>query len=142
MAQPKILIVDDSRTVRVRLQRTLSDAGYEVFLASDGAEAIQQVQVLQPDVIVLDIQMPDKDGYAVCQELKQMGHPWDELPVIFLTSLQSHALDLLGDEMGAYLRKPVQPDVLLKAVANLFAASGPNSSRVNAVSTEATARGQ
>jgi DNA-binding response OmpR family regulator len=76
-----------------------------------------------PQLLVLDIQMPDLDGYAVCEELKRWGEPWSVLPIVFLTSLQSHALSLLGNEMGAYLRKPVCPTELLHAVRR-FAGPG------------------
>ena len=112
----KILIVDDSRTVRVQLAKILSDAGFETFEASGGREALTSVGELRPNLMILDIQMPDMDGYGVCQELKQMGEPFERLPVVFLTSLESHALDLLGDAMGAYLQKPVVPDDLLSVV--------------------------
>lgn len=112
----KILVVDDSRTVRVQLARILSDAGYETIVASDGREALALVKEVEPKLMILDIQMPEMDGYAVCQELKTMPGPCSQLPVVFLTCLESRALDLLGDAMGAYLRKPVVRDDLLEAV--------------------------
>ena len=117
MSRPTILVVDDSSTVRVQLRRILTKAGYEVAVASSGLEGIDKARALRPQLVVLDIQMPDLDGYAVCQELKGTGDPWDKLPIVFLTSLQSHALSLLGSEMGAYLRKPVCPEELLRTVA-------------------------
>jgi DNA-binding response OmpR family regulator len=118
MGLPKILIIDDSSTVRVQLRRTLIRAGYGVALACNGSEGIEKARHERPQLVILDIQMPDLDGYAVCEELKRMGPLWAELPIIFLTSLESHALSLLGSEMGAYLRKPVRPDDLLAAVAS------------------------
>ena len=120
MSAPKILVVDDSRTVRVQLRRMLSDVGCEVILAADGEEGIERVVQEQPQLLILDIQMPGKDGYAVCQELQQRGPPWSDLPVIFLTVLESHALHLLGSKMGAYLRKPVQRDALLQSVSEFL----------------------
>ena len=120
MTRPRILVVDDSRTLRVQLCRTLSRAGYDVVLAADGPEALSKARESQPTLLILDIQMPDMDGYEVCQELKRMGAPWNELPIIFLTSIDSRALDLLGSEMGAYLRKPVGPDELLDTVARFI----------------------
>jgi DNA-binding response OmpR family regulator len=118
MPRSRILVVDDSHTLRVQLSRTLSRAGYDVRLAADGAEAMSKMREEPPDLLILDIQMPDMDGYGVCQELKRMGTPWNELPIIFLTSIESRALDLLGSAMGAYLRKPIGDAELLGTVAD------------------------
>jgi DNA-binding response OmpR family regulator len=118
MGLPRVLIVDDSSTVRVQLRRTLMRAGYEVVLAANGRAGLAEAQQQPPDLVILDIQMPDIDGYTVCQELKRMGSPLNTTPIIFLTSLESHALSLLGSEMGAYLKKPVRPDDLLAAVGS------------------------
>jgi DNA-binding response OmpR family regulator len=95
----------------------LSRAGYEVHVAEDGRDALSKARNVRPNVVILDIQMPEMDGYAVCQELKKMGGPWDRIPIIFLTSVESNALNLLGHAMGAYLRKPVRVDELLDSVA-------------------------
>jgi DNA-binding response OmpR family regulator len=116
MPRPSILVVDDSRTFRVQLCRTLTRAGYDVLLAADGAEALSKLRERAPALLILDIQMPDMDGYEVCQELKRMGGEWSRLPIVFLTTLDSRALDLLGNEMGAYLRKPVGDAELLDTV--------------------------
>jgi DNA-binding response OmpR family regulator len=121
MSRSSILVVDDSSTVRVRLRRILTNAGYDVALAENGRQGVRRVQELCPDLIILDIQMPDIDGYAVCEELQRSGEPWASLPVIFLTSLESHALTLLGSKMGAYLQKPIRPEDLLNAVKALLA---------------------
>lgn len=120
MSSPHILAVDDSSTVRLHLRRLLTAAGYRVSVATSGVEAISQVQQECPDLLILDIQMPGLDGYAVCQELKCLGPPWNALPIIFLTSLHSHALCLLGSEMGAYLRKPICADELLTTIARFL----------------------
>ena len=120
MMSPSIVAVDDSSTVRLQLRRLLTAAGYEVSVVSSGKEAISLLQSKCPDLLILDIQMPDVDGYTVCQELMRLGSPWDALPIIFLTSLESHALSLLGNEMGAYLRKPVCSDELLGTVARFL----------------------
>ena len=122
MAFGKLLVVDDSRTIRLQLQRVLTEAGYEVILASDGDEGLRRVTDDQPDLMILDIQMPGIDGYALCQSLNQMGKPWDELPIVFVTSLESHALDLLGGQMGGYLRKPVCRHALLATVSRTLGA--------------------
>lgn len=111
-----IVIADDSRTIRTQLRRTLMDAGYNVVEATDGVEAVQKICAENPVLAIVDINMPELDGYGVCQTIRDIGRPWNETPVIFLTSMQSHALEVLGREMGAYLKKPVDPDTVLKAV--------------------------
>lgn len=116
MTALKILVVDDSRTIRTLLQKLLCDAGYEVALAADGDEGLRLVAAERPDLLILDIQMPGMDGYTLCQSVKQMGQPWCSLPVIFVTSLESNALSLLGNQMGAYLKKPLCQEAVLEAV--------------------------
>jgi CheY-like chemotaxis protein len=117
----KILVVDDSGTVRCVLDRMLTLAGYSVVLAGDGVTALEKARRTNPDLVILDIQMPLMDGYAVCQRMKAIGPPWDRTPIIFLTSVESNALDLLGHAMGDYVRKPVDPTRLLSSVERLLA---------------------
>jgi CheY-like chemotaxis protein len=117
MCPPKILVVDDSHTVRTVIKRTLGPVGYDVVTAADGLESLEAVKRDCPQLAILDIRMPFLDGYGVCQELQKMGAPYSEIPIIFLTTLDSHALELLGDELGAYLQKPVRPQQLLETVA-------------------------
>jgi len=119
----KILVGDDSRTIRTQLKRMLSDVPCNVLLAADGQEGIRLAVEERPQLMILDIQMPGIDGYAVCQELQRRGSPWNHLPIIFLTSLKLHALRLLGTEMGAYLQKPVRRESLLTAVNGFLSKS-------------------
>ena len=120
MSVPKILVVDDSRTVRTVVQRELIEAGYEVITAADGLEAVEKAKTERPELAVLDICMPFMDGYAVCDELEKLGPPLNRLPIIFLTTLESHALELLGNKLGAYLHKPVCSEELLRAVQSVI----------------------
>ncbi len=119
MSPPKILVVDDSSTVRTIVTKALREAGYTVVTATDGAEAVERAREERPQLAILDIYMPFLDGYGVCQEFKNMGKPWSDLPIVFLTSVESHALELLGDKMGAYLHKPVCRDQLISTVAEI-----------------------
>ncbi len=111
-----ILLADDSSTVRTMLSRILKENGFHVVEAHDGRQAIELVKTCHPSLAILDIVMPDLDGYAVVEHLKEMGAPYDKLPILFLTCVESNALELLGDKYGAYLRKPVNVDELLKAI--------------------------
>ncbi len=122
MPASKILVVDDSSTVRKAVKRILITAGYEVTCACDGYEAIDRLDS-NPDLMVLDINMPGLDGYGVCEQLEATGiHP-QKLPIVFLTSNDSHALELLGKQYGAYLHKPVEPEKLLAVVDEQLSAN-------------------
>lgn len=112
----KILIADDSKTVRTVVAKILMDAGYEVLPASDGLTALELARNVRPDIAILDIVMPDMDGYAVCEKLKEMGSPWSEIPIVFLTSVKSQALEVLGSEFGGYMNKPVNSVQLLATI--------------------------
>jgi len=116
MQSRKILLADDSSTIRTMISRVLTSNGYNVITACDGDEAIQKVQEDDVDLAIIDIVMPGIDGYGVCQRLQEMGERFSNIPILFLTCVESKALELLGNEYGAYLRKPVKAEVLLKAI--------------------------
>jgi DNA-binding response OmpR family regulator len=121
MAPVRILVADDSVTIRTQLRRLLCEQGYEVQVAENGEEALRLIRDDCPQLLILDINMPGLDGYDVCAQLQQMGEPWNALPVVFLTSVDAHALDLLGEAMGAYLKKPATGDTLRSTVAKIIA---------------------
>lgn len=123
MQNLKIVIADDSRTIRIQLRRTLTAAGFEVVEAETGVEAIQRICQEKPFLAILDINMPEMDGYGVCQKLAELGPPWCDLPIVFLTSLESHALEVLGDQLGAYLKKPVDSALVLSTVRSFLPVS-------------------
>ena len=124
MYQPKVLVADDSRTIRALVRRTLSAAGFDVILASDGLEAVQFAKRDRPDLVILDIQMPEMDGYSACEKILALeDHPTD-LPIIFLTKDNATHLDTLGTELGAYLPKPVCEETLLETVQTLLTSHG------------------
>jgi CheY-like chemotaxis protein len=124
MSKPVILVADDSRTLRTLVRRILGEAGYAVALAADGREALELAFRERPDLVVLDIHMPGMDGYEACQELLGYGPPWNQTPIIFLTHAEGPHLSALGTELGAYLRKPVNPDLLIPTVRRLLDSSG------------------
>lgn len=116
MAKQTILVAEDSSTMRKLVCRTLYAAGYHVVPARDGVEALQLAGQDPPDLAVLDIEMPRRDGFAVCEELKRMGEPWNSIPIVFLTASRSHAVEMLGDQLGAYLPKPCSAEALIETV--------------------------
>ncbi|MGM0923630.1 MAG: response regulator YycF [Bacillota bacterium] len=116
--EKKILVVDDEKPIADILQFNLKKEGYEVFCAYDGNEALEMVEEIQPDLILLDIMLPNKDGMEVCREVRKKY----EIPIIMLTAKDSEIDKVLGLELGAddYVTKPFSTRELLARVkANL-----------------------
>jgi putative two-component system response regulator len=112
--RPNVLVVDDVPANRELLQGHLDDLGYDVREARDGVEALEAVDALEPDLILLDIDMPRLDGIAVCERLK--AHPTRRLiPIVILTASNDRNTRLRGIAAGAddYLSKPFDPKELL-----------------------------
>ena len=117
MAEPTVLVVDDDPVVRRLLQLAFETEGFTVHLASDGVEGLEQTHEVRPDVIVLDIMMPRKDGLAMTGELRADPATKD-IPVMLL-SAKANSLDVeLGLKAGAddYVTKPCEPyDLIARA---------------------------
>lgn len=116
--KPLILIVDDTpKNIQV-LGKTLHDIGYNVSIATSGKQALDSVKKEIPDLILLDIQMPEMDGFEVCKILKVKPETKD-IPVIFLTALTDSDKIVQGFEIGAvdYITKPFHTAELSKRVA-------------------------
>lgn len=114
-----VLVVDDQEIARVMLSETLRSFGYNVVLASNGQMALDRAIQNQPHAILLDVVMPDLDGFEVCRRLKQ--HPeTGSIPVLMVTALSDHASRLRGIEAGAddFLSKPIEPDEIRLRVRN------------------------
>ncbi len=108
-ALPHILIVDDTETNIDLLLEVLGD-GYELSVATNGKDALEVVDEQTPDLILLDIMMPDMDGYEVCRRLK--AEPaWARIPVIFITAMSEVQDEAKGFEVGGvdYITKPISP---------------------------------
>ena len=100
-----ILIVDDEPANVDMLSQELEEEGYALMTARDGAEALIKVQEQQPDLILLDVMMPNVDGFTVCRILKGSGKTV-LIPVIMLTALRSHQDRVRGIEAGATISFP------------------------------------
>jgi len=123
----KILIVDDDPDLVNAVTIILKSKKYEVAAAYDGNEGLAKAKTEKPDLIVLDVMMPQKDGYAVCKELKADG-TLSKIPVLLLTAVASHvATTRYTQQMGMeteaddYLDKPVEPEVLVARIETLLA---------------------
>ncbi|WP_368502941.1 response regulator YycF [Alkalihalophilus sp. As8PL] len=114
----RILVVDDEKPIADILKFNLEKEGFKVFCAYDGLEAIEQVKKEEPDLILLDIMLPHKDGMEVCREVRKTY----DVPIIMLTAKDSEIDKVLGLELGAddYVTKPFSTRELLARVkANL-----------------------
>jgi cyclic di-GMP phosphodiesterase len=113
----KVLMVDDNPTNLQVLQATLEGQGYRLLAARDGASALSVVAKATPDLILLDIMMPEMDGFEVCQRLKSDPATF-EIPVIFLSALGQTEDKVKGLELGAvdYITKPFQPEEVIARV--------------------------
>ncbi|MGI5246436.1 response regulator transcription factor [Dactylosporangium sp. CA-139066] len=103
--QPKVLVVDDEASIRALLSATLRLTGFEVRVATGGREALATAAEYGPDLVVLDVMMPDLDGFEVAQRLRTSGRP---VPVLFLTARDSVEDRISGLTVGAddYVAKP------------------------------------
>lgn len=117
----KILIADDEPDILEIIQYNLQQEGYEVAVAKNGNEAIEEAKRFNPDLIILDIMMPGKNGLEVCNLLRMQPAFKDTL-IIFLSALSDEGTEVKGLETGAddYITKPVSPKVLISKVNALF----------------------
>jgi phosphoserine phosphatase RsbU/P len=113
----RVLIADDVLVNRKLLASILAKAGFECLVAADGTEALEEVRAHRPDLVLLDVQMPGKDGYEVCAELKA-DPALADIPVIFLSSLDEPADKIKGLGVGAadYVTKPFNRGEILARV--------------------------
>jgi DNA-binding response OmpR family regulator len=114
MSGPTILIVDDEQSIREIVSVYLARAGYEVLTASDGVEALEILAERTPALVVLDLMLPEVDGYEITRHLRAHG----DVPIIMLTARRQETDRILGLEMGAddYVVKPFSPRELVSRV--------------------------
>lgn len=121
-----ILIVDDEEDIRAILKYNLIKEGYDVLLASNGLEAIDLAVKMKPDLILLDVMMPEMDGMEVCENLR--SKPSLENTIIcFLTARNEDYSQVAGFEAGAddYVSKPIKPKVLISRIKALIRRKQP-----------------
>jgi CheY-like chemotaxis protein len=117
----RVLAVDDDPVIQRLLEVNLEMEGYDVRLAGDGNEAVAVAKDFLPHVILMDVMMPNKDGWQACADLKadpELAH----IPVVFLSARAQDADIRQGTELGAsaYVTKPFDPIDLLELVAELI----------------------
>lgn len=126
MSKKTILLVDDEPDLVMILKQNLQAEGYNIEVAYNGVEAIAKVKANIPDAIVLDVMMPEKDGYAVCSELKN-DEKYEDIPIIMLTAVSdhvsstqyshAHGMDMEADD---YLPKPASPEEVIESLQSLL----------------------
>ena len=122
----RILLVDDEPDFCTIVQVQLEKEGFEVELAYNGEEGLEKIRTNPPDVIVLDVMMPGKDGYEVCKELKA-DEKYADIPVILLTAVASHVTstryshaDGMSTEADDYIAKPASAEEITQSIRRLL----------------------
>lgn len=119
--QHTVMVVDDSLTVRRVTQRLLTREGYQVILAKDGIDALEQLQSVKPDVMLVDIEMPRMDGFDLTRNVRSDGRTAD-IPIIMITSRTADKHRNYAKELGVneYFGKPYREDDLLQAISHFI----------------------
>ncbi|MFZ0544267.1 MAG: response regulator transcription factor [Candidatus Promineifilaceae bacterium] len=136
-ARTKLLLVDDEAAITDNLTPFLERSGFEVVVAADGEEALRQVGVAHPDLIIMDILMPHMNGRAALRQLRQSG---DWTPVILLTQVGESVERAMALEEGAddYLNKPFDPHELVARIKAVLRRTRPGERPLTAAQTLAS----
>ncbi|QQX89169.1 response regulator (plasmid) [Cupriavidus necator] len=118
----KVLIVDDEPNIVISLEFLMQQSGYEVGIARDGEEALAQMTAFQPDLVLLDIMLPLRNGFEVCQKIRE-NSVWDRVKVVMLTAKGRDLEVTKGLALGAdaYITKPFSTKELVEQVRALLA---------------------
>jgi DNA-binding response OmpR family regulator len=136
MSKAKVLYVEDEIFLAKIVSETLQSSGYEVILEEDGARAVQTFLQIKPDLCILDIMLPNKDGFTIADEIREKD---SHVPIIFL-SAKSQSSDVVnGFRLGAndYIRKPFSVEELIARMENVL----KNKSAVPEIADEVTIGG-
>jgi len=132
-AEARLLVVDDEPSIRELLTASLRFAGFEVHAAGDGAEALKLAEQQRPDLVVLDVMLPDMDGFTVTRKLRERGR---EMPVVFLTARDETADKVTGLTVGGddYVTKPFSLEEVVARIRAVLRRTGvggaPDSGRL------------
>ncbi len=122
----RILVVDDEPDFASIVQGNLEKEGFEVEIAYNGVEGLEKVHANPPDAIVLDVMMPEKDGYEMCADLKG-DEKYCDIPIVLLTAVASHVTstryshaDGMSTEADDYIAKPASAEEITRSVKDLL----------------------
>ena len=118
----KILIADDEPNIVMSLEFLMEQSGYEVAIARDGEEALRQMALFAPDLVLLDVMMPLRNGYEVCQSIRENA-AWDRVKIVMLSAKGRDLEVSQGLALGAdaYVTKPFSTKALIAQVQELLA---------------------
>ena len=122
---PRILLVDDEEDILEFVSYNLQREGFRVYSARNGLEAIEMAGKVKPDLVILDVMMPEMDGIAACEEIRKLPS-CKNVVIAFLTARGEDYSQIAGFEAGAddYITKPIRPKVLISRVKALLKRSG------------------
>jgi len=132
-AEARLLVVDDEPSIRELLTASLKFAGFDVQSAADGNEALRLAETHKPDLVVLDVMLPDLDGFAVTRRLRERGR---EMPVLFLTARDDTSDKIAGLTVGGddYVTKPFSLEEVVARIRAILRRTGvagePDSGRL------------
>jgi two-component system OmpR family response regulator len=123
----KVLVVDDDEKILKVLTVYLEKDGYTVMTAKDGWEAVDKARQLGPDIVLLDVMLPNLDGWGVCKEIRRIS----DVPIIMLTARDAEADRIIGLELGAddYVIKPFSPKEVIARIRAIFRRLQPSDRR-------------
>lgn len=132
--QQKVLVVDDEEDILYMLKYNLSREGYKVKTANNGYKAVEVAEKFLPDLILLDIMMPNQDGVETCRQLREISDLHHTF-IIFLTARSEEYSEVAAFDVGAddYITKPIKPRALMSRISALFrreAKRGPKSNKI------------
>lgn len=117
----RVLVADDDENIRELILVTLEDEGFEVFSAKDGNEAVAKAKQVKPDLVILDVMMPGKVGYQVCEEIRK-DPATKKAYVIFLSARGTSVAETAGKDSGGdeFMVKPFDPKTLREKVKQIL----------------------
>lgn len=139
MAEQHILVIEDNRDLAYQLRMRLEAKGYTVHTALDGSEGLQKARSLKPDIILLDLMLPDVDGYKICRMLK-FDREYEYIPIIILSARTLDEDRELAAEVGAnaYLFKPIDWKELFSTIQSYLRPMQPQAEPVKETANETT----
>ena len=130
MSKTKVLYVEDELFLGKIVRESLESRGYEVFMEADGAKVMDQFKKTNPDICILDVMLPNKDGFTIADEIRMLN---EEVPIIFLTAKTQTEDVVKGFSLGGndYMRKPFSMEELIVRIQNLLRNKSEGETKIN-----------
>jgi DNA-binding response OmpR family regulator len=124
----KILLVDDNKDLLELLHRSFKDAGFSIITATNGLEALRKACSLLPDLVLLDLMLPELDGFGVCEKLRK-NPATASMPILLLSGMSGQIAKYAGFESGGtdFIAKPATPSALISKIREMLAEARPAS---------------